>query len=62
MTFHEEDIAEIQPNITSRACGGWLAVSPKWSPLRIGVIAPTKLDAADAFRRALGYWAAVLAN
>ena len=62
MAFRQEDIAEIRPIIMQRACGGWLAVSPKWSPLRIGALAGTKLEAAEAFRRALSRWAEVLAS
>jgi len=62
MTQWKESLEKMTPEIRSRACGGWLATSPPWSPVRIGVIAATQTDAAEAFRRALGFWAKALAG
>jgi hypothetical protein len=46
--------------MTPRACGGWLAVSPRWSPVRIGVTAATEGEAREAFGRALMRWEEIL--
>lgn len=62
MTNWQEIFERIAPQIRSRACGGWIATSPPWSPVRIGVTAETEPDAAEAFRRALGFWAMALAS
>jgi hypothetical protein len=62
MAFRKEDVAQIRPDVARTAWGGWLAVSPKWSPVRIGVVAATQSKAADAFRHALGCWAEALSH
>jgi hypothetical protein len=50
-----EKLAAIQPRLVPRECGGWLALSPD-AALRIGVTAPTELEAREAFRHALNRW------
>lgn len=62
MAVQEDHIADIRPEVTQMARGGWLAVSPKWAPLRIGVVAATKPLAAEAFQAALARWTEVLAR
>jgi len=42
----------IQPDLFRRACGGWLALSPKGATLKIGVAAETAEEATEKFRSA----------
>ena len=42
----------IQPDLVRRACGGWLALSPKGASLKIGVQAETAEEATEKFRSA----------
>jgi hypothetical protein len=51
----------IEPVLTLRECGGWLAAAPKWSPLRIGVIGNSEAETRDNFHRSLGEWMRTLA-
>jgi hypothetical protein len=52
---------KIEPKILPRECGGWLAITPRWSPIRIGVTGATEAAARDRFRAALAKWAEALA-
>jgi hypothetical protein len=42
--------------VTIKAPEGWLAVSSPYSPIRIGVAAPTESEAAEAFSKAAEAW------
>lgn len=53
-------IVGLEPELTERKCGGWLATAPEWAPIRIGVTAPTQAGAVDQFHRAAQTWAANL--
>ena len=50
------------PDLIHRKCGGWLAVTPKWHELRIGVTADTKQTAILAYSAALSEWRDILAK
>jgi len=50
------------PRIVARKCGGWLAVSPPNSALRIGVTANTQDEAASKFTAAEAEWSLLLGN
>lgn len=43
-------IYAVEPVLTERRCGGWLAVTPRGWPLGIGVTAETKAHAEERFR------------
>lgn len=47
------DDLEIEPRVIQRYCGGWLAVSHRDSPIKIGVTAQTEADARKKFAVAL---------
>lgn len=53
-------LPEMEPRVMPRQCGGWLAVSPKWAPLRIGVTGATEREAREGFRYAVTAWSATL--
>jgi hypothetical protein len=52
--------APIQPRLVARECGGWLAISPHGSALRIGVTAATESEAREAYHQSLAQWLATL--
>jgi len=47
------------PVVTERACGGWLAVTPYHSPLRIGVVSHSESGVRLAYVKALMHWKAL---
>lgn len=49
-------IAQVEPNVSSRSCGGWLAYSTDESPLKIGVTASDRDSALKAYSDALAQW------
>ena len=49
----------VTPRLLRREDGGWLAVTPKGSPLPIGVAAWTAEDARSAFAREVKAWEAL---
>lgn len=51
---------EIEPELSERVCGGWLAVAPCEAALRIGVVAKTELEARERFRQSVERWLANL--
>jgi hypothetical protein len=51
---------QIAPEISKRRSGGWIAVSGRDAPLKIGVTANTEEDALAAFNQALIEWDAIL--
>lgn len=53
------NILDIRPKV-EEGRSGWLARSAPGSPLRIGVVAPTKEEAEQRFALALSEWAALL--
>jgi hypothetical protein len=50
----------VEPIVTERACGGWLAVGAPESLLRIGVTAASRELALDAFAVTVRRWEALL--
>ncbi len=50
----------ILPIVFDRECGGWLAVAPEQSPLRIGVTADTEQAARDLFDLVVAKWCETL--
>ena len=46
----------VEPKLVSRACGGWLALTPDDMALKFGVCAPTEGAARKAFARSLAAW------
>lgn len=44
------------PNCIKRACGGWLAFSPKYAPIKIGVTADTEVTALAKYRERYRAW------
>jgi hypothetical protein len=56
----ESMFAQIAPDVSERLCGGWLAVSSRNAPLRIGVTANTEGEVRAAFNQALIAWEAIL--
>jgi len=57
--MHNEDEP---PRIVHRKCGGWLALSAKGDPLKIGVLAATHEEAGSRFRIVREEWRALLAS
>lgn len=53
-----EQISSIDPILSERDRGGWLATSPKRAIIRIGVTGESELDARYKFKAALSRWAA----
>lgn len=45
----------LDPIVTERACGGWLAASPDAS-LRIAVLGQTEFEARERFRQSVERW------
>jgi hypothetical protein len=60
MNAVSENIGDIQPNLTRRAGGGWLAVAPKGAFLRVGVTATTEEEAREKFRSTVHRWLEIL--
>jgi hypothetical protein len=52
----ETKAMQIIPEISKRRCGGWIAVSGRDAPLKIGVTANTEDEARAAFNRAVIEW------
>lgn len=52
----------VEPDLVERACGGWLAVTPRGWPISVGVTATSRDAAALEFKAALARWAAVVAK
>lgn len=48
------------PRLIERACGGWLAVSPRGCSLQIGVTADSESLARSEFRSAFEQWREML--
>lgn len=49
----DQAVFSVQPILTERRCGGWLAVTPRGWPLGVGVTANTKSEAVRKFREEL---------
>ena len=49
-----------EPRLIERMCGGWLAVSPRGSSLKIGVMGDTEDAARGAFAAAIQQWRTIL--
>lgn len=48
------------PNVTACEWGGWLAVSPRWADVKIGVTANTEIEARMKFGKSYGEWLDIL--
>jgi hypothetical protein len=48
--------AQVKPKLVERACGGWLAISEPYATLKIGVVAPTEIEATRRFEAELLVW------
>jgi hypothetical protein len=55
------EISTGNPRLVRRNCGGWLALPPRESSLRIGVWADTEEEARLKYRTAVDEWRATLA-
>ncbi len=51
-----EYILKLQPRVTERRCGGFLALSPKESPFQIGVTGDTRDEAIAKFHISHAGW------
>lgn len=60
MLVSRDWFSQVEPKLIRREDGGWLAVTPKGSPLPIGVAAWSAEDARNAFVRALREWGMLL--
>ena len=49
------------PRLIVRRCGGWLALSGKENPIKIGVCGETQTAALEKFRRSISAWQADIA-
>jgi hypothetical protein len=58
----DSQLRTIEPQVTSRQCGGWLAVSPVEAPFRFGVVGSTEQEARDRFRQSLDKWVATISS
>lgn len=56
MNMHVSE--RIEPQVIERTCGGWLAISPRWCPVRIGAAGSTEEEARQKFAQLLERWAA----
>ena len=54
------NINEVEPVLIERACGGWLAVSPRHYSLKIAVRAVGRDEARVAYSAAFNRWKALL--
>jgi hypothetical protein len=52
----------MEPDLIERQTGGWLAVAPAQSALRIAVTAPTRAEAVEAFSNEWVEWQGLLAT
>jgi hypothetical protein len=51
---------QMVPEISKRRCGGWIAVSGREAPLKIGVTANTEEEARAPFNQAVIEWEEIL--
>jgi len=58
--MRQERITEVRPQILPRACGGWLAVSPRLARFSIGVTAATEKEAEELFRFEFARWVSIV--
>ena len=55
-------LLEVVPDLIERRSGGWLAISPQNSTLRIGVTGATRQDAIARYSLSIRAWVASLAE
>ena len=60
MNLKKTRIEDVKPQVLPRACGGWLAISPKWARFSIGVAGVTEEEAREAFRVAFARWVTIV--
>jgi hypothetical protein len=60
MDIPNRNTPEISPVLAERACGGWLATTPKGYRFSLGVTAETEGEAREAFRRTINRWTEIL--
>jgi hypothetical protein len=52
--------ARIEPDLVRRSCGGWLAIAPLNTPIRIAVTAQTPEKAVEKFLFTFKRWVEIL--
>lgn len=62
MNNQDRICGEIRPQLTERACGGWLAVTPADAAVCLGVTGPTENKARENFSRSFDRWKEILAT
>ncbi len=60
MNIIDQDEAVIRPQLIERRNGGWLAVTPEGSAIRLGVTADTEAGAREKFSQSLTQWMKIL--
>lgn len=55
----EKALYLVEPKLVERACGGWLAITPRGWPLSVGVCGVTLEAARNDFAAALSRWSAI---
>jgi len=46
----------MEPKVSERSCGGWLATSPAGAALKIGVVGQSEADARERFIHSVDCW------
>jgi len=60
MTANLAVISEVKPVLIRRACGGWLAKSPRGACFSMGVTAATEEEAREKFSYAFQRWLEII--
>lgn len=62
MNYISKSIMNVQPELLERRCGGWLGLSPRSVPIRIGVTGSTKEDVTARYFLSIRKWVETLYN
>lgn len=62
MNVKDGDDTKIEPNLVSRACGGWLGIAPLDAKVRIAVTGLTPDEVIEKFMYVYGRWLEILAS
>ena len=54
------NLGAIEPDVSRRNCGGWMAYTPVGADQSIGVTAPTEVEARGRFHQAVEEWRSIL--
>ncbi len=52
-------LSGIEPEVINRVCGGWLALTPRAAPVRLGAVGLTEEAARANFAQMIERWAAL---